>query len=128
MDSPDSRLIVEPIETLFVEEPALTKVPGCPNSFVWRKTEYKILKKLAEWHDYKRRGRMAKNMRPSHAIIAAVKGSWGVGIDYFLVETVGNRYFLISYDRSPKGSDERKGAWYLEREYFSLSGLKIDGE
>lgn len=128
MDTANSKLIVEIITPVFNDEPALQKMPGCPDGFIWRESEYKIQRKLSEWHNYQRRGRMARNMRPAHAASAAVKGSWGVGIDFFLVETVDNRIFLISYDRAPKSSDVRKGDWLLEREYFSLSGLEIDGE
>jgi len=128
MDEPNSRLIVESITAIYEHEPALQKMPGCPNGFVWRDQEYKILRKLSEWHDYKRRGRMARNMRPTHAASAEKKGSWGVGLDYFLVETEENRLFLIYFDRSPKSLDERKGSWFVEREYSSLWGLEIDRE
>ncbi len=67
-------------------------------------------------------------MRPTHAASAEKKGSWGVGLDFFLVETDENRLFLIYFDRSPKNLDNRKGSWFVEREYFSLAGLEIDSE
>ncbi len=71
---------------------------------------------LSEWHDYRRRGNMARNMRPSHAALASQRGSWGVGQDYYRVRTSEGRIFDIYYDRAPKGSDERKGGWFVYRE------------
>jgi hypothetical protein len=75
-----------------------------------------------EWHDYRRKGQMARNMRPEHAATAAQRGSWGVGQAYFRVRTDQGRWFDLYYDRAPKGVDERKGAWFLDRELVSLSG------
>ena len=75
-----------------------------------------VVEMLREWHDYRRRGRMASNMRPAHAAVAEQRGSWGVGRDYFLVRTAGGRIFEIYYDRAPKNADRRKGAWFLYRE------------
>ena len=40
------------------------------------------------------------------------------GQDYYLVETEDGRFFVIYYDRAPKGSDQRKGEWFIEREYI----------
>jgi hypothetical protein len=116
MEEQHIRLIMEPIEAVFIHRPALEKRPGCPDGFIWRGELHKVTQKLAEWHDYRRKGRMEKNMRPAHAVAAAVKGSWGVGQDYYQVETEGGRIFTIYYDRAPRGSDARKGEWYLERE------------
>jgi hypothetical protein len=112
------RLIVEPIEPIFSEDPVLEKKPGLPVGFEWRGVVYQIERLISEWHDYRRRGRMGKNMRPSHAAAASVKGSWGVGSDYYLIETNADRIFVIYYDRAPKDSDQRKGSWVLEREYY----------
>ena len=71
---------------------------------------------LREWHDYARRGRMARNMQPQHAAAASGRGSWGVGRDYFRVRVESGQVFDIYYDRAPKGSEARKGAWFLYRE------------
>ena len=110
------RFIAETIETHFDQPPALEKKPGCPNAFTWRGEMYRIVEKLSEWHDYARRGRMARNMQPQHAAVAAGRGSWGVGRDYFRVRVESGQVFEIYYDRAPKGSEARKGAWFLYRE------------
>lgn len=108
--------IDEQIEVLFGTPPALEKKPPCPNGFVWRGNDYRIAELLSAWHDYRRRGRAARNMRPSHAALAAGRGSWGVGRDYFRVRTLENRIFELYFDRAPQGSDHRKGHWILLRE------------
>jgi len=110
------RFIQEQIEAIFIETPTLEKKPGCPNGFVWREESYKITELLSEWHDYRRRGRMASNMRPTHAALAETKGSWGVGQDYFRIRTDSDRIFDIYYDRAPKDVNNRKGAWFLFQE------------
>lgn len=112
------RLIMEPIEVSFSQEPALEKKPGCPDRFSWRGDEYQVRRVLSEWHDYGRKGRMARNMQPQHARTAEKKGSWGVGEDYYLVETRTGQYFVIYYDRAPKNVDKRKGEWFVERKYY----------
>jgi hypothetical protein len=71
---------------------------------------------LAEWRDYTRRGRMARNMQPQHAAVASQRGSWGVGLFYFRVRVDGGQIFDLYYDRAPKSADARKGAWFLYRE------------
>jgi hypothetical protein len=108
--------IDEAIEALFDTPPTLEKKPGCPNGFVWQETTYKVIEMVSEWHDYGRRGKAAKNMRPSHAELAAVRGSWGVGRDWFRVRTETGQIFDLYYDRSPKGLDQRKGSWRLVKE------------
>lgn len=85
---------------------------------MWRGETFRVARLVSEWHDYQRRGRMEKNMRPSHAAAAASRGSWGVGQDFYLVETEEQRFFVVYFDRAPKGSDHRKGAWFVEREYI----------
>jgi hypothetical protein len=77
---------------------------------------YKIAELVSEWHDYQRRGRMARNMQPAHAARAATRGSWGVGRDYFRVRIEDGRVFDLCYDREPKDVDNRKGAWFLAKE------------
>ncbi len=108
--------IGEPIEALFHEAPLLEKKPGCPDGFNWRGKTYRVLEMISEWHDYRRRGRMARNMQPQHAARASTRGSWGVGQDYFRVRTDSDQVFDIYYDRTPKSSDKRKGEWVLYRE------------
>lgn len=110
------RFIGEPIEVSFDRPPALEKKPGCPDGFTWRGAAFRIIEKLSEWHDYARRGRMARNMKPEHLVVAAHRGSWGVGRDYFQVRTEGGRIFELYYDRAPKDAGRRKGAWFLVQE------------
>ncbi|MCK4832162.1 MAG: hypothetical protein KAS81_05315, partial [Anaerolineales bacterium] len=109
-------LIAEPIQVQFDQPPALIKRPGCPNRFIWHERTFEVAEKLSEWHDYRRRGRMAHNMRPDHAAAAARRGSWGVGRDYFRVCTRSGRIFDLYYDRAPKHAADREGAWFLYRE------------
>ncbi len=109
------RFIEEAIEVIFDQPPLLEKKPCCPNAFVWRGETYRVTELLAEWHDYARRGRMSKNMRPSHAA-AAGRGSWGVGVFHFQVRTDDGRFYEIYYDRAPQDADHRKGNWFLYRE------------
>ena len=92
------------------------KRPGPPDGFTWEGREYWVSAILQEWHDYRRRGRMAQNMRPTHAAAAALRGSWGVGRDYYRVRTECGELFELYYDRAPKGSDYPKGAWFLYRQ------------
>lgn len=116
MDLKPVRFYSEPIEAHFEQPSALEKKPGCPDAFVWRDTCYEIVEKLGEWHDYRRKGHMAINMRPDHAARAAVRGSWGVGRDYFRVRVDSGQIFDLYYDRAPKDAGRRKGGWFLLRE------------
>ncbi|NLF02752.1 MAG: hypothetical protein GX601_17435 [Anaerolineales bacterium] len=111
------RFVGEPITVQYDALPRLEKKPGCPNEFVWRDHVYRIVRTLYEWHDYRRRGRMARNMQPAHAATASLRGSWGVGRDYFRVQVDTGQVFEIYYDRAPKGAKNRKGAWFLYREF-----------
>ena len=108
--------IGEPIEVIFDQPPTLEKKPPCPNAFVWQGQSYRIVEELESWHDYDRKGRMAANMRPAHAEAAAERGSWGVGRFFFRVRVEDRRLFELYYDRAPKGSKQRKGAWFLQSE------------
>jgi hypothetical protein len=112
----EPRFIGEEIEVGFDTSPLLDKKPGCPDRFIWGEQAFEITEMLREWHDYRRRGRMARNMAPAHAAIAEQRGSWGVGRAYFRVVTTGGRIFELYYDRAPKDADRRKGAWFLYRE------------
>ena len=106
----------EPIEALFDNQPIMEKRPGCPQRFRWRSVEYRIIEVVSEWHDYQRRGRMARNMRPTHATVAASRGSWGVGQDFFRVRTSQGGVFDIYYDRAPGNAVKRKGDWFIYRQ------------
>ena len=115
--------IGEPIQVQFNRPPLYEKMPGCPDYFEWRDNRYRIVEMLKEWHDYRRRGRMASNMRPKHAAVAERRGSWGVGRDYYRVRTDSGRIFDLYYDRASKGAANRKGAWFIYRE-LSTSDLE----
>lgn len=117
----EPRFIGEEIEVGFDRPPMLEKKPGCPHRFIWEEQVFEIREMLKEWHDYRRRGRMARNMAPAHASIAEQRGSWGVGRDYFQVITNDGRIFELYFDRAPKDTDRRKGAWFLYREMPSDS-------
>jgi hypothetical protein len=116
MDLEPIRFIAEPIEVEFDAPPTLEKKPGVPDRFLWREEEYQVVELLGEWHDYRRRGRAARNMQPQHAQRAARTGSWGVGQDYYRVRTAVGRIFDLYYDRAPRDASQRKGSWHLYRE------------
>ncbi len=111
-----SRFIGEEVAVEYDTPPMLEKRPGCPDRFTWEEEVFEIEAMLAEWHDYRRRGRMAQNMRDAHLDRAAQRGSWGVGRDFFRVRTAPGRVFELYYDRAPKSADDRKGNWFLYRE------------
>ena len=102
------RLISEPVVVTFDQPPLLEKKPHCPQSFTWRGVTYPIVEMLAEWYDYGRRGRMARNMAPEHLVTAIERGSWGVGRQYFRVRAEGGQVFEIYFDRAPKEAGHRK--------------------
>ncbi|MGD2162363.1 MAG: DUF6504 family protein, partial [Anaerolineales bacterium] len=87
------RFIGDPIIVEFDQEPLLSKKPGVPDTFSWQGQDYQIVKLLAEWFDYGRRGRMGMNMRPEHLRKAERRGSWGVGRYYFRVEVHSGQIF-----------------------------------
>jgi hypothetical protein len=116
-----------PIEAVFDTPPAREKTPECPNGFIWENKTYRVLEMLSSWSDFKRRGKMARNMRPAHAEVASGRGSLNVGRFYFRVrvelsssstagQTNVNQIFDIYYDRAMKSVDERKGQWFIYRE------------
>lgn len=115
----------QPIEVIFDTPPAREKTPDCPNRFIWEDKTYRIVEMLSSWSDFKRRGKMARNMRPEHAAVAASRGSLNVGRFYFRVRvalssssTAGQseQFFDIYYDRAMKNVDDRKGQWFVYRE------------
>ena len=127
MDAQPIRFIDEPITVVFAQPPTFEKRPSCPDGFTWRGDLYAVAEVLSEWRDYGRRGRMANNMRPEHAELAAERGSWGVGRFFFRVRTAAGPIFDLYYDRAPKGTANRKGAWVLFREMAPISpGLEGD--
>jgi hypothetical protein len=116
MDAAPIRFIGEPIEVEFDHPPVLIKSPPCPHRFRWRDAMWSVAAVLAEWRDYRRRGKMAHNMREAHLETAAQRGSWGVGRAYFRVRTTEGRLFDLYYDRAADGAGGRAGSWYLFRE------------
>lgn len=105
-----------PIEPIFDTPLAREKSPDCPNGFIWEDKTYRVIEMLSSWSDYTRRGKMARNMRPAHAAVAASRGSLNVGRFYFRVLTDTNQVFDIYYDRAMKSVDDRKGQWFIYRE------------
>ena len=113
MDNEPLRFIDEPIEAYFGVPPMLEKSPPCPNAFTWQGNSLTIVKSLAEWVDYRRRGRSERNMQPAHTQQASRAGSWGVGRFYFRVQVDDGRIFEIYYDRAPGNVNHRKGSWFI---------------
>ncbi len=107
------RLIDEPIEVTFETPPLLEKKPDAPISFTWRGTIYPIVEIIEEWEDYRRHGKMERNMVPGHLRYALRKGSWGVGRFFFRVRVQQGNIFEIYYDRAPNSADDRKGHWFI---------------
>ena len=105
-----------PIEAVFDTPPAREKSPDCPNGFIWDDKTYRVVEMLSSWSDFKRRGKMARNMRPAHAEVASSRGSLNVGRFYFRVKVDTGQVFDIYYDRAMKNVDERKGQWFIYRE------------
>jgi len=105
-----------PIEPIFDTPPTREKSPDCPSGFIWENKTYRITEMLSSWSDFTRRGKMARNMRPAHATVAASRGSLNVGRFYFRVEVDTGQIFDIYYDRAMKNVDDRKGQWFIYRE------------
>jgi hypothetical protein len=110
------RFLDQPIQVFFNTPPVHEKSPPCPDSFVWEDRTYRIVEKISEWNDFTRRGRAARNMRPSHAEVAAGRGSLNVGRFYFRVRVDTGQVFDLTYDRAMKDVDNRKGQWLVYRE------------
>jgi len=110
---PSMRFIDEPIEVRFDSPPQLEKSPPCPQGFTWHSETFRIVELLAEWKDFRRRGRMGRNMIPPHLSRAERIGSWGVGRFFFRVRTDASRIFDIYFDRAPGDASDRKGSWVL---------------
>jgi hypothetical protein len=110
------RFLDQPIEVIFNSPPIYEKSPPCPDGFVWENKRYLIIEKLSEWTDFSRRGRAARNMRPSHAEAAAGRGSLNVGRFFYRVRVDTGQVFDLTYDRAMKSVDDRKGQWLVYRE------------
>ena len=105
-----------PIDAIFDTPLIREKTPECPNGFIWEDKTYRVVEMLSSWSDFKRRGKMARNMRPAHAEVASSRGSLNVGRFYFRVKVETGQIFDIYYDRAMKNVDERKGQWFIYRE------------
>jgi hypothetical protein len=106
----------QPIEVAFDTEPARQKLPHCPDGFRWEGRGYRVVETLAEWTDFARRGRFARNMQPAHAAVAAQRGSLNVGRFFFRVRVDTGQLFDLYYDRAAKSADDRKGQWFVYSE------------
>lgn len=122
MDFTPIHFFDSPIEVSYDMPPAREKSPDAPpNGFTWQGGTYRVVEMLSAWNDYKRRGRMARNMQPAHAAAASSRGSLNVGRFYFRVKVDTGRIFDIYYDRAMKSVDDRKGQWFLYRELRSAA-------
>ncbi|HBF40349.1 MAG TPA: hypothetical protein DDW19_00775 [Anaerolineaceae bacterium] len=121
METLPFRLIDEPIEVAFSEPPLFEKKPPCPTSFTWQGENYPIIEVIAEWEDYRRKGKMERNMVPGHIRHALRKGSWGVGRFYFRVRVKQGNLYEIYFDRAPESAGDRKGHWFILGERRNVS-------
>jgi hypothetical protein len=110
------RFIAEEVEVHFEKGRLPLKKPAAPDRFRWRQEELGVVRVIAAWRTYERRGRMTRNMQPAHLRQAAQHGSWGVGRYYFRVQVQDGRVFDIYYDRAPDDASDRLGHWFLWRE------------
>ena len=106
----------QPIEVIFRTPPPREKLPHCPDGFIWGEATFQVVETLAEWTDFARRGRVARNMQPAHAAIASRRGSLNVGRFFFRVRVDSGQLFDLYYDRAVKDVDQRKGQWFVYRE------------
>jgi hypothetical protein len=127
MDSESLHFIGESIQVSFDIPPVRQKTPPCPDGFAWQGRAYRVTGKLAEWSDFSRRGRSARNMQPAHAAVAVRRGSLGVGRFYFRVRVDSGQVFDLYYDREIKDVDDLLGHWFLYREMAS-GGVPAAGE
>jgi len=116
MDENAQHFIGEEIEVRFDTPPVRQKTPPCPNGFTWQNRKYHVKEKLLEWSDFARRGKMARNMQPAHAAVAASRGSLGVGRFFFRVRVDSGQVFDIYYDREVRNVNDKLGHWFLFRE------------
>lgn len=110
------KFIGEEINVDFDKPPLFHKKPTCPDGFVWRNEKFTIHELCMAWEDFSRKGSQEEKMNLEHAALTKIKGSWGVGRYYFIVDTKEGRRFEIYYDRAPEKSNDRNGHWYLLNE------------
>ncbi|NMB61239.1 MAG: hypothetical protein GYA18_02730 [Chloroflexi bacterium] len=115
--NPTTHFIGEPIEVIYSEPPIRFKDPACPQAFIWRGKNFKIMKLISQKTDFSRHGSYKRNMSEEHRSRAERIGSWGVGRYYFRIVVQDEQEFEIYYDRSPQNIDDRYGGWYLLQEY-----------
>lgn len=104
------------IEVEFDVLPLLEKKPTCPDRFIWEGKKYTVIEMLAEWQDFRRRGRMGRNMQEEHARTASIRGSRGVGRFFFRVRVENQRVFDLYYDRAVVSAGDQKGHWFIHSE------------
>jgi len=102
------RFLDQPIEVSFNTPPIHKKSPHCSDAFIWEGRTYRVDELLSSWSDFARRGRAARNMRPSHAEAASSRGSLNVE-RFFRVRVDTSQVFDLYYDRAMKNLDERRG-------------------
>ncbi len=108
--------IGEEIQVAFIIPPVRRKTPPCPDEFIWQGQTFHVHEKLSEWADFNRRGKMARNMQPAHAAVAASRGSLGVGRVFFRVKVDSGQVYDIYYDREIRSVTDKLGHWYLYRQ------------
>ncbi len=116
MDLIPLHFIDQPIEVRFDVSPCPAEDASLPGRVYLGGQILPVTAKLSEWTDFTRRGRMARNMQPAHAALAAERGSLGVGRFYFRVRVDTGQVFDLYYDRAIKDVDDRLGHWFLYRE------------
>jgi hypothetical protein len=124
MDKPQfvpASFIDEEITVQYDQPLEVLKRPRVPDRFEWRGEVFEVVELLTEGHDFSRKGRMGRNMRPENLRKANRKGSWGVGRFSFRVKVNGERVFDLYYDRAPKDSSDRLGHWFLWRELAEMN-------
>jgi hypothetical protein len=99
------------IEALFHREPAIKKRAGPPDAFVWDGRRFEVVEVLSEWHDYDKRREIGETRR-SQSQLYRQRGSWGLGRDWYRVQTGEGRLFDLYYERRPR-SRTVIGSWVL---------------
>ena len=105
--------VCEEITAFFEKDFFLEKNPPCPCLIIWQEDKIRIQDLISSWNDFTRKGKQAKNMRLTHLERASIKGSWGVGRQYFKVKDENERILVIYFDRAPKNVTDKKGRWVL---------------
>ncbi len=103
------QLIDEPIIVEFKKPSIIEKTPPCPDAFVWDGNHFDVVECMNQWHDFSRRGRMARNMKDEHLEAAAIKRLLGRWPFLFSSESKKGRIYDLYYDRASKNAEHRKG-------------------